>query len=129
MGIQMTWDDTQPIVHIRFERQWTWDELYAVQTRFADMVEPTDDKADVLVDLSQFRNLGSGFSMRKLNEYVTKPHPKARFVIVYGASPVLVPIINTILRPIHGYNLSLATNEAEAYSLLTTLHERAKTEQ
>lgn len=119
MTITIDWDDDKrELIHIQFERDWVWEDIYDVYWRISDLLEGVNYNVQVIIDVAHIVSIRKGLNMRKVQESVQQNHPRTDFVVIYNASPIVVPIVNTLLRATKNYQLTTARDEAEAREMV-----------
>lgn len=125
MAIDLEWhDDKQTIALMRFNADWTWDEVYRLAQDTDEIINTVDhtDPIDFIVNTSQLGWFKPGTNVRKLQEVSRHRNPRTRFVVIFGIAPLIYPILQTVLQAANfDGSISTARNEGEAVALIKSL--------
>lgn len=101
MGVIVSWyNPEQSIIHIVFERKWTWDDVYAIDDITSEMLMSVSNPVCFMVDVSMLTGLPRGMSVTKLKQVLNFEHSNSVATIIYGVSPFLRPFLVTLVNAV-----------------------------
>ena len=124
MSIQVAWGNPeQTVIHLEFQRGWTWDDLYAAIQAADQMIIGAPYTVDLVIDIHKAGGLPRDF-MRVAGDIFASgdARPNEGQKIVVGASWLIQTAYNTFLK-VYGNHLQnrpfrFAATMDEAYTLL-----------
>lgn len=122
MGTSAEWADAQAknIIVMTFEGRWTLDEYHIVVDKAKQMVQESDQVADIVVDLRRSASIPNGVVQHQSK--LAKNPINTGVTVLVGVN-MLVQVMDNIMRRLHAKVMErvyLVKTMDEAYALIET---------
>ena len=130
--IEVDWADSeQSILCYRFQRGWTWIDIFAALRQGSEMVASSDQRVDVIMDLSQANTVPNGAISQLRHSYNNAKLSNLGVTVLVGTNVFwekLIEVTNRLAGSIaEKWQLKFAANITEAHQLIYRLRTEVST--